>query len=516
MEFNPVSTATDQSQISQDAPLEGHPRRWWILFVVALIVFILTADNTILNIAIPTLGQALKANASTVKWFIEAYVLVFCGLMLTGGSLADRYGVRLMIPIGLVIYGASTLVAGLAGDSTVLIVGRAGMGIGAAMMFPATLSVLKQIFSDAERPRAIAFWSGAAILGAMFGPLLGGWMIEHFPWNALFLYKIPIVLITGILGWILIPRLPTRAVPLDLIGSFLSVAGVTGLVFAIIEGPKWGLASLEFWIVTLVAIGLITAFVVWELRVAHPMLDVMLFKNPAFSAASLSVVLGYFAISGLAFSLPQYLQYVSGYTPLQAALRTLPFALAALVGNIVGEPVIARIGTRWTIIAGLLITATSFLLFATVGPSTGDLMIIVAGSLLGFGAGISGTASFTSVLQSVPSDKAGSASAVNETGIELGNALGLAVLGTVLSGGFTRLLLESPLKVSAKVADNILATLEEAQRLGGAEGKALNLAAQTAFSGSMDNMSLIGTAVVVAGALVAWIYLPKRGETITP
>jgi EmrB/QacA subfamily drug resistance transporter len=508
-----VSTTTNQSQTSQDVPLEGHPCRWWILVVVALIVFILTADNTILNIAIPTLGQALKASASTVKWFIEAYVLVFCGLMLTGGSLADRFGVRVMIPVGLTIYGVSTVVAGLAGDSNLLIVGRAGMGIGAAMMFPATLSVLKQIFSDAERPRAIAFWSGAAILGALFGPLLGGWMIEHFPWNALFLYKIPIVLITGILGWVLIPRLPTRAVPLDLLGSLLSVAGVTGLVFAIIEGPKWGLLSLEFWLMTLAAVGLIVAFVVWERRVAHPMLDVTLFKNPAFSAASLSVVLGYFAISGLAFSLPQYLQYISGYTPLQAALRTLPLAVAALVGNVLGEPVIAWLGTRWTIIAGLLITAVSFVLFATVGPGTGDLLIIVAGSLLGFGAGISGTASFTSVLQSVSSDKAGSASAVNETGIELGNALGLAVLGTVLSSGFTRILLGSPLNVSARVADNIVATLEEVQRIGGVDGTALKLAAQTAFSGSMDNMSLIGAIVVVGGALIAWKFLPKRDVT---
>ena len=505
-----MSIATDQNQTAQDVPLEGHPRRWWILVVVALIVFILTADNTILNIAIPTLGQALKADASTVKWFIEAYVLVFCGLMLTGGSLADRFGVRVMIPVGLAIYGVFTVVAGMTGDRGLLIVGRAGMGLGAAMMFPATLSVLKQIFSDAERPRAIAFWSGAAILGAMFGPLLGGWMIEHFPWNALFLYKIPIVLIAGVLGWILIPRLPTRVVPLDLLGSLLSVAGVTSLVFAIIEGPKLGLASLEFWLLILTAVGLIAAFIVWERRVAHPMLDVTLFKNPAFSAASLSVVLGYFAISGLAFSLPQYLQYVSGYTPLQAALRTLPFAVAALVGNVIGEPVIAWIGTRWTIVAGLLITAASFLLFATVSSSTGDLTIIVAGSLLGFGAGLSGTASFTSVLQSVSADKAGSASAVNETGIEFGNALGLAVLGTVLSSGFTRILLESPLKVSAKVADNIVVTLGEAQRLGGADGQALKLAAQTAFSGSMDNMAVIGTVVVVSGALIAWIFLPRR------
>ncbi len=504
-----MSTATNQNQTAQDVPLEEHPRRWWILFVVSLIVFILTADNTILNIAIPTLGQALKANASTVKWFIEAYVLAFCGLMLTGGSLADRYGVRVMIPVGLVIYGVSTVVAGLASDSNSLIFGRAGMGIGAAMMFPATLSVLKQIFSDAERPRAIAFWSGAAILGAMFGPLLGGWLIEHFPWNALFLYKIPIILVTGILGWMLIPRLPTRAAPLGLSGVFLSVTGVTGLVFAIIYGPKWGLVSPQFWLVTFAAIGLLVAFVVWELRVAHPMLDVTQFKNPAFSAASLSVVLGYFAISGLSFSLPQYLQYVSNYSPLQAALRTLPFAVAALIGNVVGEPVIAWIGTRWTIVAGLLITAASFLLFATVAPGTGDLIIIVAGSLLGIGAGMSGTASFTSVLQSVPTEKAGSASAVNETGIELGNALGLAVLGTVLSSGFTQILLELSLEVSARVADNIVVTLEEAQRLGGAEGQVLKLAAQSAFSGSMNNMCLIGAVVVVSGALISWIFLPK-------
>ncbi len=506
-----MSTAAKQNSIPPEAvPFEGHPRRWWILVVVALIVFILTADNTILNIAIPTLGRALKANASTVKWFIEAYVLVFCGLMLTGGSLADRYGVRLMIPIGLVIYGLFTLLAGMATESGLLIVGRAGMGFGAAMMFPATLSVLKQIFSDTERPRAIAFWSGAAILGALFGPLLGGWMIEHFPWNLLFLYKIPIVLIAGILGWVLIPHLPTRAVPLDLFGSFLSVAGVTSLVFAIIEGPKWGLASLEFWVLTLTAVGLIAAFVVWEKRVAHPMLDVTLFKNPAFSAASLSVVLGYFAISGLSFSLPQYLQYVIGYTPLQAALRTLPLAVAALVGNVVGEPIIAWLGTRWTIVPGLLITAASFLLFATVSCSTGDLTIIIAGSLLGFGAGISGTASFTSVLQSVSADKAGSASAVNETGIEFGNALGLAVLGTVLSSGFTRLLLESPTTVSAKVADNVVATLEAAERLGGVGGQALAVAAREAFSASMGNTAIIGAIVVVGGALIAWRFLPKR------
>ena len=184
----------------------------------------------------------------------------------------------------------------------------------------------------------------------------------------------------------------------------------------------------------------------------------------------------------------------------------------ARLRDTIGEPVIAWIGTRWTIVTGLLITAASFLLFAMVSSSTGDLTIIIAGSLLGFGAGISGTASFTSVLQSVPSDKAGSASAVNETGIEFGNALGLAVLGTVLSSGFTRILLESPLKVSAKVADNIVVTLEETQRLGGADGQALKLAAQSAFSGSMDSMAVMGTVVVVTGALIAWIFLP-RGQS---
>jgi EmrB/QacA subfamily drug resistance transporter len=495
---------------------EGHPRRWLILVVVGLIVFILSADNTILNVAVPTLGRELEASASTVKWFIEAYVLAFCGLMLTGGALADRFGVRVMVPLGLAIFGSFTLVAGTADSSATLIVGRAGMGVGAAMMFPATLSVLKQIFSDLERPRAIAFWSAAAVFGALLGPLLGGWMLAHFQWGVLFLYKLPIVLVTGVLSLVLIPRLPTRAVALDLVGSLLSVAGVTGLVLAIIEGPKWGLASLEFWVVAVGAVALIAAFIAWERRIAHPMLDVRLFMNPAFSAASLSVVLAYFSIAGLSFSLTQYLQYVKAYTPLEAALRTLPMALAALAGNALGAPIIARFGTRWTIVIGLGASALSFLLFATVGPSSGDALIVIAGALLGLGAGMSGTAAFTSVLQSVPADKAGSASAVNETGIEFGNALGLAVLGTVLSTGYTRLLLEGPVEISAKDADNVVATLSLAERTGGADGAALAASARAAFSASMDTTALIGAVVVMVGALVAWRFLPRLERAQQP
>ena len=485
---------------------DGHPQRWWILATVSLIIFILSADNTILNVAIPTLGRELNASASDVKWFIEGYILVFCGLMLTGGALADRFGARTMIVTGLTIFGAMTLLAAIASSSATLIVGRAGIGFGAAMMFPATLSVLKQIFSDAERPKAIAVWTAIAVLGALIGPILGGVILGSFAWGVLFSYKLPIVLIAGVMTWMLIPKLPTCVVPLDLLGSLLSVLGVSSLVFTIIEGPKWGFDSALFWVSALVSLALMVGFVVWEQRTTHPMLDVTLFKNPSFSAASISVVLAYFALSGLSFNLTQYLQYVNGHSPLQAALRTLPMAAAALVGSVAAAPIISGIGTRWTIVGGLLVTAASFFLYATLGPSSGDLIIIVAGILLGIGAGAAGTASFTSVLESVSADKAGSASAVNETGIEFGNALGLAVLGTILSGSFTQTLLASPAAktLQPKEADSILSVLNAAERLGGQTGAALARAARVSFSNAMDLTALIGAAVVLLGAFIAW------------
>jgi MFS transporter, DHA2 family, multidrug resistance protein len=488
---------------------DSHPQRWWILLTVSLVIFVLSADNTILNVAIPTLARALNATASDTKWFIEGYILVFCGLMLSGGALADRFGARMMIVTGLGIFGATTVLAGMSSSPLALIAGRAGMGFGAAMMFPATLSVLKQVFSDAERPKAIAVWTAIAVLGALVGPILGGVILGSFPWSVLFSYKLPILIVAGLMAWRLIPTLPTRVVPLDLLGSLLSVLGVSSLVFTIIEGPKWGLTSALFWVAALVSIGLIVGFVLWEQRTKHPMLDVTLFKNPAFSAASVSVVLAYFAMSGLSFNLTQFLQYVSGFTPLQAALRTLPMAAAALVGSAVAAPIINRIGTRWTIVGGLLVTAASFLLYGTLSPASGDLIIIVAGVLLGAGAGAAGTASFTSVLESVPADKAGSASAVNETGIEFGNALGLAVLGTILSRNFTQTLLTSPVASSLdpKETDSILGVLSAAERLGGSTGEALAQTARAAFSSAMDFTALIGAGVVLLGAFIAWYFL---------
>jgi MFS transporter, DHA2 family, multidrug resistance protein len=488
---------------------EGHPQRWWILVTVSLIIFILSADNTILNVAIPTLTRELNATASETKWFIEGYILVFCGLMLTGGALADRFGARTMIVTGLTIFGATTLVAGSAPSSFILIAGRAGMGFGAAMMFPATLSVLKQVFSDAERPKAIAVWTAIAVLGALVGPIMGGVILGSFAWGVLFFYKLPIVVIAGVMAWRLIPKLPTRVVPLDLLGSLLSVLAVSSLVFTIIEGPKWGLTSTLFWMSAVASVALLVGFVIWEQRTKHPMLDVTLFKNPAFSAASVSVVLAYFAMSGLSFNLTQFLQYVSGYSPLQAALRTLPMAAAALVGSAVAAPIITQIGTRWTIVGGLLLTSASFFLYATLSPSSGDVVIIVAGVLLGAGAGAAGTASFTSVLDSVPADKAGSASAVNETGIEFGNALGLAVLGTILSNSFTQTLLALPVaeNLQPKEADNILSVLGAAERLGGETGTTLAQTARVAFSSAMDLTAFIGAGVVLFGAFVAWRFL---------
>jgi EmrB/QacA subfamily drug resistance transporter len=492
-------------------------RRWWTLVVICLVVFILTLDNTILNVALPTLAREFGASASTQKWFVEAYVLVFAGLLLTGGALSDRFGLRRMLAIGLAIFGAASLLASFASSATLLLAGRALMGVGGALLYPGTLAVIKHTFPAHERPRAIAFWGATAGVGAAAGPVIGGWLLETFWWGAVFLVNLPVVLLVAGAGWWLLPRdKPNRSVPLDLVGTALSVAGVGGLVFAIIEAPIWGWASAAFWGLLLSAGLLLALFVWWELRTTHPLLDVRLFGNPRFSAASQAVILTYFAIAGTSFALPQYLQFVLGYGPLEAGIRTVPLALAALVSGFVAAMLIARFGTKWVIVGGLAIAASGFLLLSTLSATSGYSVLLLAQVLLGIGAMTAGTAATDSVLGAVPRDKAGSAAAVNETGIELGNALGIAGLGTVLTASYTsamRTATDLPADLRDTAAESISTAMRLAETQGGAVGEVLAQQARAAFAGAMDQTALIGALIIGIGLLVAVFVLPAHAPT---
>jgi len=507
---------------SSTPPPQSHeyPRRWLILGAIVLTVFVLALDNTILNVALPTLATELDASASDLKWFVEAYVLVFAGLLLTGGALADRYGHRRLLLLGLGVFGAASLVSALADSASGLIAGRALMGVGGAMLFPATLAIIKHVFPDHERPRAVGLWIATAGVGAAAGPLLGGWLVEHVAWGAIFLINLPVVAITGVAAWILIPvNLPRRITPPDLVGTILSIAGITALVFAIIEAPERGWTSAAFLMTLSSAVALIAAFAVWELRIAHPMVDFRLFRNPSFSIASGSTVLNYFAIAGTSFALAQYLQFVQGYGPFDAGVRTLPLAIAVLATGVAGPSIIGPVGPKPVVVAGLALAAAGFTLLSTAGADAAYETIAASLSLLGVGVGFSGTAASDLVLASVPKDRAGAASAVNETAIELGNAFGVAVLGTVLTAEYTRGLnaaADVPPAARATASESITAAVRLAAELGGPEGAMVLAQARESFAAAMDTTALIGAVIVAVGALLAAAFLPGRRASTPP
>lgn len=492
---------------------QGRYRRWGILAALCLSVFILALDNTIINVALPTLADEFDASAGALKWFVEAYILAFAGLLLTGGTLGDRYGFRRALLAGLAVFGVASLLAAFAGSGAALIAGRALMGVGAALILPATLAIIKRVFPEADRAKAIAVWSATATVGAAAGPVAGGALLEAFWWGAVFLVNLPVVALTALAAWRLVPAgESSRRVPLDLPGAALSLLGVGGLVYAIIAAPGWGWTSPAF-AATVAGAGIaLVLFVRRELRARHPMLDLTLFRNPRFSGASQAIILVYFAFAGVAFALPQYLQYVLGHGPLVAGLLTAPVMVAGLAGGFAGAYLIRRVGTRWTLAGGLLGAAAGFVVLSAVSAGGGYLPILAGGTLLGLGGGAAATAAFDSVMGAVPLGKAGSASAVNETGMEVGNAFGVAILGTVLTAGYTRAMngAELPEPLRSEAAASIGAAREAAARIGGSAGQELLAEAYRAFSEAMGQTALIGACFVALGAIAALMVLPRH------
>src|SRR5215217_3239273 len=298
----------------------GYQHRWWALGVLCLSLVVLAMDNTILNVALPTLAQDLGATGSQLQWMVDAYLLVFAGLLLTMGALGDRFGRKLALNLGLLVFAAASAASAFASTPEVLIAARAAMGIGAALIMPSTLSIITNTFPPTERGRAIGVWAGMAALGIVLGPVVGGWLLEHFWWGSVFLINLPVVALALLAGWPLVPESrDPGATPLDPTGAALSVAALVTLVYGIIQAPEDGWTDPRILGAFGVAVVLSVAFGWWERRVQHPMLPMELFGNPRFSAASGAIAMAFFALFGSVFLLTQHLQFVLGYTPLQLA-----------------------------------------------------------------------------------------------------------------------------------------------------------------------------------------------------
>ncbi|XVU30658.1 MFS transporter [Actinoplanes sp. CA-054009] len=333
---------------------ERNPRRWLILGVLCLSLLVVVVDNMVLNIAIPSLIRDLGASSADIQWIIDAYILVFAGLLLTAGSLSDRHGRRRGLVTGLIVFGGASVLATLCQTPGQLIAVRGLMGVGAAFLMPGTLSILTTVFAEAERKKAIAIWSSVLMLGSLGAPTLGGLLLEHFWWGSVFLMNVPIAILGIVAALVVIPESYGRASRPDLLGALFSTIGMTALVWGIIRAAQDGWsAATTLGGFTVAAIGLI-AFAVWERRVAEPMLPLSLFRDRNFGGASLSIVLLSFSAGGVLLALTQYLQFVLGYGPMKAGLAFVPLLITAVVFNGIGVVVDKRFGTRVALAAGLL------------------------------------------------------------------------------------------------------------------------------------------------------------------
>jgi DHA2 family multidrug resistance protein-like MFS transporter len=498
-------------------PAAIHRRRWLTLAVLCLSLFVIVVDNTIVNVALPTLVRELGTTTSELQWVVDSYTLVFAGLLLVAGSLGDRFGRKGALTTGLVIFGVASAIAAFAGGVGSLIAARAVMGVGAALIMPATLSILTNVFTDTrERAIAIALWSAVAGVAVALGPVTGGFLLEHFWWGSVFIVNVPIVAGAILAGRALVPTSKDPATPrIDVAGALLSVVGLTALVWSIIEAPEQGWTSAPVLAGFTTAVLVLAAFGWWELRTRQPMLDLRLFTNPRFTAASAAITLISFALFGFIFMATQYLQFILGYSALSAGLHTLPFAAAVMTTAPISSTLVDRFGTKRVVAVGLAAFSAGMAVAAGTTMGSGYGRVVLTMVLLGGGMGLAQAPATESIMGALPRAKAGVGSAVNDTTRELGGALGVAVIGSILSSLYDGRLVEraggrvpEPALDAAK--DSVGSALAVAGQVGGDPGNALAAAAREAFVHGMTRASIVTGVIAAAGALVALRWLPAR------
>ena len=513
LETLPQESDFDRELDRQESPTDrDYERRWWTLGVLCLSLVTIVMANASLNVALPTLAESLHTGASGLQWIVDAYALVFAGLLLTAGSLGDRYGRRLALNGGLVLFGAASLFAMTSGSAGAVIGARAVMGVGAAFVMPATLSILAHVFPPNERPRAIAIWAGFAGVGVAMGGVVSGALLEQFWWGSVFLINVVVVVVALVAGFFLIPRSREKIhAPLDPLGAVLSIAGLSALVYGIIEAPDHGWGSTQTLVTFAVALLVLGGFVLWELRAKEPMLDLGYFRNPRFTAATAAITLVFFAMFGSYFLFTQYLQFVHGYTPLSAGVRILPWALAYLISATQSAKLVERFGQRRVVASGLTIAGIGIVILATTSGVDASYWWFALGVVVqALGMGITTAPSTGAIMRSLPLHKAGVGSAVNDTTRELGGALGVAVLGSLVASQYRSSMQGAVSGLPEKASHSLADALQSAASTGGARGAEIVHVARTAFVDAFTSTLWVAAIVaVVASGIVAWLLRAK-------
>ncbi|MGI9052737.1 MAG: MFS transporter [Ilumatobacteraceae bacterium] len=520
-EHPPADSVGDADDDLDGIAPDVYQRRWKILAVLCGSLIIVIVGNTVLNVALPTLAdpEQLGATSTELQWMVDSYALVFAGLLFTAGALGDRFGRRGALQAGLLVFALGSLVGAFADSSGQVIVGRAVMGVGAAFIMPSTLSILTNVFPGHERAKAIAIWAGISGAGAAIGPVTSGLLLEHFWWGSVFLINLPIIAIALVASWLLVPHSKdSTASPLDPVGALLSIVGFSALVFAIIEGPNHGwtsTASLLWFAGAILALG---AFAWWEWRSRHPMLDLGLFRDRRFAVSSGGVTLVFFAMFGMFYLMTQFLQFVLGYSPLEAAIRLLPFPVMMMSVAPQTPRLVNRFGADRVASTGLGLIAVALVGFTFFTPGTPYWYLVIIIVLMSGGMALTMSPMTTQLMSAVPRDRAGIGSAMNDTTRELGGALGVAVLGSLVTSRYT-----------TGLADTVASLPEEAREvaessIAGVQGliargvvpadmaDQLIAVARSAFVDGLGVAGFVSAGVVAVAAVVVRVLMPAKAS----
>ncbi|GAA0377569.1 MFS transporter [Acrocarpospora corrugata] len=492
-----------------------HANRWPVLALLCFSLLLVAVDATVLHIAVPALTAALEPSAVQLLWIIDIYSLVVAPLLVTFGTLGDRYGRRGFVLGGYLVFGLASLAAAFATTPLALILARAGLGVGGAMIMPATLSIIRQVFTDRrERAIALGVWGAVAAGGAAVGPILGGVLVEHFWWGAVFLINVPLLLIALPLAIRLLPPTTRHPHPWDALSAVLSVAGILALAFGLKEaGYGHTIGRGPAVLVFALGVALLVWFTARQRRLATPLLDVALFAQRGFATGVACVLLAIFALVGLELMLAQYLQLVLGLSPSGAAIRMVPLMVAAIVGGLTAARLLDRLGLRATMSGGLALTALSLTPVLGWGVEDHPLTLAMCFVGIGFGVEVALLAASDTIMASAPESRAGSAAAIEETAYELGAGLGIAVLGTI-----TTIVYAPALVVPAELAagpavlarESLAAAAHVAEELGGPVGASLLAGARLAFVTALHSTVLVSIAFLLVTAVAVAVLLPRR------
>ena len=496
--------------------------RWWTLVVIALSILVITLDATVMNVALPTIQRELNATNSELLWMVNAYMMIFGALMLTTGALGDRFGRAKILQAGIAIFGLCSIGAYLSGTATHLIIWRIFMGAGAAMILPATLAIITNIFPEKERGRAIGVWAGLNAVGIALGPIIGGVLVQNFNWNSIFLINIPVAVIALAAGWFLIPD--SRDInprKLDIVGNILSLAGLSALIYGLINGGSRGWTDTQVLTTLIGSVVLIALFILWERRVSQPLLEIGLFRNARFSAGIGVLIIMGLGLNGFQYVLTFYMQFVKSYNALGTGLRYLPLAIGILLGAVMADSAVKRLGTKWVMVMGSVGAAIMFIFISRFTIDSPFWQLGTEVFFLSLFLGYILAPVMDAIMGALPKAKAGTGSAVSTVFRMIAGAIGVAVLGAILSSIYASNFLKSaaaipglPEALVKKASDSVGAAVGIANsgQLPPALASALSQTAKQSFMDGWQTMAIISCVIFVVGAIVVFRFMPAHHE----